>query len=135
MKKFLSIRYSAGAFNFATLFLRIGAGILLMNHGYQKLINFASLKTQFIDFLGIGSTTSLSLAIFAEFFCGLFIVIGLFTRLAAIPIIITMCVALFKVHHADFFGKGELPALYLAMYVALLFVGPGRISVDGMINK
>jgi len=100
-----------------------------------KLANFAQYKSQFMNFMGIGQTASLSLAIFAEFFCALFILIGLFTRLATIPLIVTMCVALFKAHNADIFGEGEMATLYLTGYVALLLIGPGKIRLDGMMGK
>ena len=135
MKKLLSIKYSAGALNAAMLLLRITLGGLMMKHGYDKLIHFTEYKAKFINFLGIGQTTSLALVVFAEFFCALFIIIGLFTRLAVIPLIIAMCVALFKTHNSDFMGEGEMCALYLGGYIALLLVGPGRVSVDGMIGK
>ncbi len=62
-------------------------------------------------------------------------ILGLFTRLAVIPILIAMTVALFKVHHGDIFGAGERAVIYLACSIAILFCGPGRISVDGMIGK
>jgi putative oxidoreductase len=85
--------------------------------------------------MGIGSTFSLTLVIFAEFFCSLFLVLGLFTRLSVLPLIITMCVALFQVHHGEVFGKGETDALFLTSYFVLLLLGPGRVSVDSMISK
>ena len=106
-----------------------------MSHGYDKLIHFSTYQQKFMNFLGMGSTMSLALAVFAEFFCGLFIILGLFTRLASIPLIATMCVALFKAHNADFFGDGEAAALYLTGFLVLLIVGPGKVSVDGMTGK
>jgi len=135
MKKLLSTKYSAGAFNTAMLFLRLGAGVLMMSHGYDKLVHFGSRHNSFMNFFGIGSTFSLTLVIFAEFFCSLFLILGLFTRLATIPLIIAMSVALFKAHNADVFGKGEVATLYLACYVVLLLLGPGKVSVDGMTGK
>ncbi len=135
MKRILSIKYSAGTFNFGMLILRVGLGILMLNHGYSKLIHFSSIKGTFINFIGLGSTLSLSLDIFAEFFCSIFLILGLFTRLAVIPILIAMSVALFKVHHGELFGAGERAAIYLACCITLLFCGPGKISVDGMIGK
>lgn len=135
MKKLLSTKYSAGAFNAAILLLRIAVGTLMMNHGYDKLVHFAEYKSKFINFMGIGQTASLALVVFAEFFCSLFIIIGLFTRMAAIPLIIVMCVALYKTHHLDFMGKGETASLYLACFIVLILVGPGRVSVDGMVGK
>lgn len=134
MGRFTSINYSNGAFNLAMLLLRLGSGVLMMAHGYDKLVHFAMYKGKFMNFMGIGVTTSLSLTIFAEFFCAIFLVIGLFTRLAAIPLIINMGVALFKAHHGDVFGDGEKAALFLTCYITLLLCGPGKASVDGMIK-
>ena len=135
MKKLLSAKYSAGAFNVAMLLLRLGIGILMMHHGYQKLTHFAEIQPRFMNFLGMGTTASLSLVVFAEFFCSLFLVIGLFTRLATIPLIITMCVIIFKVFGGDVFDKAEIPTIYLAGFIVLLFVGPGRFSVDRLMGK
>jgi len=135
MRKLLSTKYSAGAFSAAMLILRLGLGILMMAHGYNKLIHFGEMQHKFMNFMGMGSTMSLALVVFAEFFCSLFLVIGLFTRLAAIPLIIATCVMIFKAHNADVFGEGEHAALYLTGYLVLLFVGPGRVSVDSMIGK
>ncbi len=135
MKKILSTKYSAGAFNFAMLVLRVGLGVLMLSHGYSKLIHFNGMRGSFINFLGMGSTLSLSLDIFAEFFCSVFLIIGLFTRLAVIPILIAMSVALFKAHHGQLFGAGERAAIYLACCITILFCGPGKVSVDGMIGK
>ena len=138
MSKLLSTKYSAGAFNAAMLFLRLAVGILMMKIGYEKLTHFDKVLNgppPFINFLGIGSTMSLALVVFAEFFCSLFLILGLFTRFASIPLIITMSVALFKVFNGDVFGNGMTPALFLTAYLVLLFVGPGKVSVDGMIGK
>lgn len=135
MKKFLSTKYSAGAVNAALFVLRLGLGILMMNHGYDKLIHFGAKHNHFMNFLGIGSTLSYSLVIFAEFFCSLFLILGLFTRLAVIPLIIVMTIALIKVHNGHIFGNGEVTVLYLSGYLAILLVGPGRVSVDGMVGK
>jgi putative oxidoreductase len=135
MSKFLSTKYSTGAFNFGMLILRVMSGILLMSHGYSKLVRFDHLQNVFTNFAGIGSTASLILIIFAEFFCGLFLVLGLFTRFACIPIIIGMCVVVFDANHGDIFGKAETGTLFLTAAITILFCGPGKISVDGMIGK
>lgn len=77
----------------------------------------------------------MSLTIFAEFFCAGLIMIGLMTRLATIPLIIAMSVALFYSHNGEMFGEGEKAALFLAGYIALLFAGPGKLSADKLIGK
>ena len=135
MKKIFSTSYSAGSFNIAMLLLRLGVGILMLNHGYDKLIHFGKYQGEFIDFMGMGQKISLSLCVFAEFFCSALLIIGLFTRLATIPLIINMCVIIFKVLGADVLGKGESAALYLVGFLVILMVGPGKASVDGMIGK
>ena len=136
MRKLFSTRYSENAFAFALLILRIGAGgLMLMNHGYDKLMHFSQRAHRFSDPFNIGSTTSYSLVLFAEFFCAAFIILGLFTRLAAIPLIITMGVVVWISHNGSFSGKGELPALFLAAFIAILFVGPGKVSIDRLIGK
>ena len=135
MKKLLSTKYSAGAFNTAVFILRITVGALMLNHGYNKLVHFADMQPKFMNFLGLGSTVSLSMLIFAEFFCSVFLILGLFTRLACIPLIIAMGVALWKAHHFEVFGEGEEVTLYLGAYVTLLLVGPGKASLDNMMGK
>lgn len=135
MKALYSTKYTAGAVNTALLILRLGLGILILRHGYDKIAKFGVLQEKFMNFLHLGSKVSLILVIFAEFFCGILLILGLFTRFACIPLIIAMCVALFVATNADFFGKGETATLYLVGFITLLLAGPGRISVDRMIGK
>ena len=135
MRNLLSSKYSAGAVNTALLILRAGFGILILMHGFGKIANFNSMQNKFMTFMGLGSTVSLIMVIFAEFFCAILLILGLFTRFACIPLIIAMCVALFMAHDGDIFGKGEASALVLFGFVAILLAGPGRVSMDSMIAK
>jgi putative oxidoreductase len=136
MRKLFSTRCSDTAFSIATLLLRLSAGsLLLIVHGLDKIKHFTAKAQHFSDPIHLGSTTSFSLVIFAEFFCSAFIILGLFTRLACIPIIIALSVALFYASNGEFFGRGELAGIYLAAFVCLLFTGPGKISLDRLISK
>lgn len=136
MKKIFSTKVSENALGFALLVLRLGAGsLMLVTHGFTKLTHFAQFAPKFSDPFHIGSTTSLAMVVFAEFFCAAFVILGLFTRLACIPLIIAMSVALFYASKSDFFGKGELSGLFLLVFFALLFTGPGKISLDRLIGK
>lgn len=113
------------------LILRIGiSSLMLFGHGAGKLVNYAEYAQKFGDPIGLGPQMSLILVIFAEFFCSLAVALGLLTRLASIPLIVTMFVAAFIVHAADPFQKMELPLLFLACYLAILCTGPGKYSVD-----
>ena len=135
MSKLFSTRYNAGSHNIGLLFLRLGVGILMANHGYDKLVHFSEYQPQFMDFMGLGKGLSLGLTVFAELFCSVLLIIGLFTRLATIPLIILTLVIIFKASNADIFGKAEIATLYLTVYTALLFTGAGRWSIDNMISK
>ena len=113
------------------LSLRLTAGgIMLWQHGWPKLMGFADRMDKFADPFGIGPTASLALIVFAEVFCAALVVLGLWTRAALIPLIIGMAVIVFMLKSGDPFGEKEMPAVYLAMYVVLLFTGSGRFSID-----
>jgi putative oxidoreductase len=135
MKKLLSTNYSDAAFNIAMLLLRAGMGVLLFPHGYQKLVGFAERKDKFMNFLGIGSTMSLILVIFAEAICSGLLILGLFTRFAALVVVILFAVIVFKVDNGDVFGKAEDAMLYLLGFAAILLVGPGKYSVDAAMGR
>ena len=137
MKKMLHPYCSKAAHNIALLILRVCLGVIMaFGHGYQKLTHFNEIASNgFHDFLGLGSQISLGLATFAEFFCAIFIILGLFTRYAVIPLIILFLVIVVKVHGLDIFDTAEKPFVLLAGYVAILFLGPGKISIDGLISR
>lgn len=112
------------------LVLRVGMGILMLTHGYPKLMKLLNGNLQFGDPLGIGSELSLVLTVFAEFLCALLIIIGAYTRLAAIPLIIGMSTAAFIVHSSDPFGTKEKAIMYLVVFVTLFITGSGKYSLD-----
>jgi putative oxidoreductase len=135
MKKLFSSKYSDTTISFSLLLLRITLGGLMLPHGYQKLMNFASKSSKFVDPFHIGPSASMALTIFAEFFCAAFIIVGLMTRFATIPLIIAMSIAVFIAHDGKIFGEAEHAALYLGGFLALLFAGPGKYSMDRLIGK
>ncbi|MES2591949.1 MAG: DoxX family protein [Bacteroidota bacterium] len=118
----------------ALLLIRLAAGAFMLTHGWSKLEKaFGTEPIQFSDPLGIGVTASWALTVFAEFFCSFLLLIGLTTRLATIPLMITMIVAAFIVHGDDPFGKKELALFYLLVYIALAIAGAGRYSADNWV--
>ena len=66
----------------------------------------------------------------AEFFGGIMLILGLFTRLASFLICFTMLVAGFVVDKGDFFGEGEMPFAYAAILFTIFLAGPGKLSLD-----
>ena len=118
------------------LILRVFVGLFMLTHGYGKFLQFfGDEPIQFGDPIGLGVTMSLVLAVFAEFFCSIFLIVGLATRLATIPLIVTMSVAAFIVHAEDEFGGKEMALMYLLIYVVLLIAGAGKYSIDHWIDK
>lgn len=136
MKRLFNTNFNNELLHFMLLVLRVGFAAFMMVHGFQKLGWLtAGGEIQFGDPIGLGVATSLYLTVFAEFFCSIFLLIGLGTRLALIPLIITMIVAVFIVHAPDGFDKKEMGLHYLLVYVFLLVAGPGKYSVDQLISK
>jgi len=125
----------SGTFGFVDdlwlLLLRLGVGLSMLTHGIPKLqMLLAGGEIAFPDPLGIGAIWTLILVVFAEVVCSVFLVLGLFTRLASIPLVINMAVAFFVIHGTDPFGKKELALFYLFIYLNLLVFGGGDYSLD-----
>jgi putative oxidoreductase len=136
MKKFFSTAYSDNAFNVAALLLRLTFGLLIcINHGFQKLMHFSNQASIFFDPFHIGHKWSLILVLFAEVACALLLVLGLLTRFAALVLVIEMAVAAFLFHKGQSLANHEPALLYLTAFFSILMVGPGRISVDGLMGK
>lgn len=120
------------ATDMALLLLRIFAGLFMMLHGIPKLTRFSEMSGQFADPFGLGTTLTLILVIFAEVFCAALVIVGAFTRIALIPLIINMSVIALVVHGADGFGRKELPFMFLLAWIVLFLTGPGRYSLDNL---
>jgi len=136
MKKFLSTAYSDNSFNLAALLLRLTFGLpMCINHRFPKLLSFSKEVTNFADPFHIGHRWSLIMVLFSEVLCSLLLVLGLFTRVAALVLAIEMAVAAFLIHRGQPLTVHEAALLYLTAFFSILLVGPGRISVDGMMGK
>ena len=112
------------------LLLRLLAGgTMLFSHGWDKLIGFGERMNTFPDRLGIGSSLSLGLAIFAELGCASLLILGVATRLVALPLAVTMAVAFFIVLKAESFQQRELAFIYLGIFLSLMALGGGKFCV------
>ena len=119
--------------SFLILCIRLFFGVLFFMHGLDKMTNFEQLSLTFPDIMGFGSYMSLMLSIFAEFCCSLFLIFGLLVRVMLIPMIIAMAVAFFDVHDA-MMPEGELSLIYLIVFIIVYLTGPGRFSLDYLID-
>ena len=132
---FLFPKYFRGtAVSFLILFIRLFFGILFFMHGLDKLANFNQLSMDYPSVLGLGSYMTLMLSVFCEFACSLFLIVGLLTRIVTIPMIVAMAVAFFDIHDA-MMPDGELSLIYFIVFILLFVLGPGRYSIDCLIDN
>lgn len=118
------------------LVLRLTIGpMMLFAHGLPKLLDFSAKADTFADPLGVGATTSLVLAIFGELVCAALITLGVATRAAAVPLLVTMLVAALIVHGDDPWARKEFALLYAVPALVLVFTGPGRFSIDHLLVR
>jgi putative oxidoreductase len=118
--------------------LRIGAGLLYMEHGLQKLFGM---------FGGMGGTPGATVSLVSlmglagvlETFGGLLLVVGLLTRPVALLLAAEMLVAFFKAHlpqgGAPIQNHGELALLYMLVFLFLVGHGAGRASLDARSDR
>ena len=130
LKKLLNPGQSSTKVSLGLLILRVGLGATMLTHGYPKFRNLIAGEFKFGDPIGLGVELSFTLTVFAEFLCSILLIVGLGSRLATIPLIITMLVAWLVVHINDPFGSQEKAVMYLIAFIALLLTGPGKYSLD-----
>ena len=135
MKNILRVNQASHTTDLALLMARIGIGLLMLTHGLPKLIIlFSGEPVQFPGLFGLSAELSLGLTVFAEVLCSIFLIAGLGTRMAVLPLMTVMLVAVLYVHAADAFAKQEPGLQYLLVYVVLLLAGSGRYSIDYLLQ-
>ena len=136
MKKILSVTNSPKSVDVAILITRVAVAALMLYHGLPKLETlFSGDPIQFPGLFGMSPAFALGLTVFAEVVCSIFILVGFGTRLAVIPLAITMLVAVLMIHAADPFSNKEPGIHFLLLYVVLFITGSGRYSVDALMQK
>ncbi len=129
--KIFSSKINNAAVDLGLLVLRVVVGSAMLTHGIPKLIKlFTERPIQFANPVGLGVVPSMIMATFAEFVCAILIILGLFTRLAAIPLVINFAVIFFVVHQTLPYAGKELPSLYLVIFFFIMLSGAGRYSLD-----
>jgi putative oxidoreductase len=107
---------------------------LFLKHGLEKLHGFHTMAPHFPNPVHAGHWPSFLFAMIADGICMPLLIVGLFTRPAALWSLINLLVAWALVHHFAFFGRGsdhgELVFVYIGVMLTLLLAGPGRYSID-----
>ena len=132
---FLFPQYFRGkGISFLLLFVRLFFGALFLMHGLDKMTNFNTLSETYPSVLGLGSYMTLMITVFCEFACSMFLMVGLLTRIMLIPMMIAMAVAFFDIHDG-MMPEGELALIFMIVFLVLFMTGPGRYSLDYLIDK
>lgn len=131
--------------DWASLLLRLVFGGYMLAHGWPKVVRILDGNFTWVDPLGIGEPASLVGTAIGEALCPALVVVGLFTRLACVPAILTMVIGLVLQHGSDPWivwhdpilhtGGGlskEQPILFAGAFLAILVLGPGRFSLDAL---
>ena len=123
--------------DYGLLFLRLFLGpIMIYGHGYTKLIELTSSnEVTFNDLFGLGADNSLFIAVMIELFCSVLLMIGFYTRFALVPLLIIALLVAFTVHGDEPFATQEKAFLHATSYIALLFTGPGKFSIDAYLSR
>ncbi len=117
----------------ALLLLRVGLGVIFVFHGYPKLFTHTRETMQGMAHMGFPAYFAYVAGVF-EFFGGLMLIAGLFTRIAGLLLAAEMAVALVKVHglfsNPMAVEKYEFPLALAVGAFALAALGAGMISLD-----
>ncbi len=116
------------------LMLRVIASGAMLTHGIPKFLNLIKGNFTFPDPFGIGSEISLILAVSAEMVCSVLIILGILTRWASIPIIITMTTAIFFIHRGSAFSEMELAVMYLLAFSTIAIFGSGNFAISKLVK-
>lgn len=117
----------------ALLVLRLVLGIILIVHGYPKVLGggFHG-HAQFVGSLGLPWWMAY-LSTFTEFFGGMALILGIFTRCFSVAVVIEMLVIIVKVEwHHGLKGGYELPLALAAIALTLIFFGAGPMALDAV---
>ena len=113
------------------LFLRVSGALFLLGvHGLPKLLNFSAELQRIEDPFHLGAHLTLILAIFAEVLCPLLIAAGVLARMACLPILFVLLVALLVVHPQWSVAEGQFGWLLLILFTTVFIAGPGRLALN-----
>ena len=108
----------------------VAGGSMVYQHGWPKLVHFADKMDSFADPIGMGPMVSLALITLAETVCAALVMLGLWTRLTTVPVIIGMAVVAFVVKDGQGFAERELALVYLGAFFTIFLAGSSRFSLD-----
>jgi putative oxidoreductase len=118
---------------------RLAVGLLFLSTGWGKVHSLDKVTAFFVK-LGIPAPGLNAVVVgYSELICGSLLIIGLFTRLATLPLIVSMVVAILTAKLPDIHGLFDLVGAdeftYLCVLVMLFIIGPGQLSLDALLVR
>jgi putative oxidoreductase len=140
LAKFVYPEVLAPRIDLGLLVLRVATILpLFLKHGLEKIFNFSQMAQQFPDPLHIGMVPTLVIAYISDAICSVLVMLGVATRWAALYMFANLLVAWSLRQGFLFWSRqnwhGEMTVVYLGALLAILFLGPGKYSIDGLILR
>ncbi|WP_395044590.1 DoxX family protein [Flavobacterium sp.] len=141
MKKLLLLSSNPINKDLGLLLIRLIIGLLMAFYGYEKLSHFSEMASsdfwaKNVSFLGMTGKTPLALTIFAELFCSVLLIFGLFSRISTMILMFCMGYIFLVVFPFSIINQGDnghefnTAFVYFMIYLGLFFTGPGKYSLD-----
>jgi putative oxidoreductase len=118
------------------LLFRIALSLeLMVVHGFKKVGINVAVAEKVPNPLQLNESVNNAFAVSANLFFPVFVILGLFTRIATLPILAVIVTGYFVVHWNDNLTVKDIPFMYSLSYLLIMVLGPGRYSVDYFIHK
>jgi putative oxidoreductase len=123
----------------APLLGRLAVGLLFLSTGWGKVHDIEKV-THFFETLGIPAPGFHAVLVgYSELICGALLVVGLFTRLATVPLAVSMVVAILTAKRPDLHNLFDLVGFdeftYLCVLIMIAILGPGSVALDPLLAR
>jgi putative oxidoreductase len=123
----------------APLLGRLAVGLLFLSTGWGKVHSLDKVTQFFIQLKIPMPALNAVVVAYSELICGALLVLGLFTRIATVPLIVSMVVAILTAKLGDIHGVFDLVGAdeftYLCVLMMLALIGPGKVSLDELLVR
>jgi putative oxidoreductase len=134
--RFGSVQHASTLLGYGLLFMRVSAALLLLQvHGLPKLLNWSTELQRIEDPFGLGASLTLGLAVFAEVLCPVLLILGIYARLACLPVLAVLAVAVVVVHPEWTLEQGQFAWLLIILFAGLALTGPGALVIGRLRHR
>jgi putative oxidoreductase len=126
----------ATLFHLSVLIFRVAVSIeLMLAHGMKKIGIGVQVAEHVPNPLHLPGVLNEWFAIAGNLIFPVFVIVGLFTRLAILPILAITLTGYFVVHLHESILEKDTPFMYSVVFLLILFIGPGKYSIDSLLHR